>query len=265
MKSKIAAIPIAAGALSVCLCACARSDAFLTSPTEGRSDPFDYQGNMVKSEVVIDGNNDDELWKSGKKTTVHFAECEVTVMRRPTALYFYFKVFDTTPYAFVGEGAADEVTFSDSIEIYIDRDIHSRYETPQANCYQINLGRDSRTRILSGSGGSWLPWAGMYTFETREGYDDESDYYYMEVMIPVAQLGVGATEDMGIAFGQVDRTVEDNKNLESYYRWFGMTYNDRFIEPQNPSEYLVLRTSDNKILSYAEYMRSKPDATADRS
>lgn len=105
----------------------------------------------------------------------------------------------------------------------------------------------------------------MYTFETREGYDDESDYYYMEVMIPVAQLGVGATEDMGIAFGQVDRTVEDNKNLESYYRWFGMTYNDRFIEPQNPSEYLVLRTSDNKILSYAEYMRSKPDATADRS
>lgn len=263
MKPKHIAIPIAA-ALCTCLCACASADPFLTSPTVGKSDPFDYAGNMIKSEVVIDGLDDDELWSVGKKATVSFEDCKVTVMRRPTALYFYFEVLDTTPYAYVGEGAADEVTYSDSIEIYIDSKL-ARSAVPQANCYQINLGRDSRTRILSGSNGAWLAWSGMYAFETREGYDAEEDYYFMEVMIPVAQLGMGANDDIGIAFGMVDRTVDDNKNLESYYGWYGMTYKGEFVDPQSPAAYLVLRTSDNKILSYNEYMRSKPKAVADRS
>lgn len=243
-------------AACACLCACSGGGETVAPSTSGKSDPFDFQGNTVKPEVVIDGVDDDALWSSDGVAHISFSSCEVSVLRRSNAIYAYFKVFDVTPYRYISEGAADEVTYSDSIELYIDSKL-SRTEKPYANCYQINLGRDSRTRIMSSNGGLWYEWAGMYTFEAREGYNAEYDYYFLEMMVPVAQLGIGGTEDVGIAFGHVDRTVDDNRNLESYYKWYGVNYDGEFVDPQIPSTYLVLRASDGKIMSYDRYYTEK--------
>lgn len=248
MKKKLTALLLTAVS-AVSLAACGNAGGGSTK----KSAPFDYTGNMIKSELAIDGKKDDALWNDESVTHVDFSTCNVSILRRDNAIYIFFKVYDITPYSYVDQGIADEVTHSDSIEIYIDSKL-GRYDTPQANCYQINLGRDNRTRILSGSGGNWYEWAGMYTFETREGYNDEYDYYFLEAMIPVAQLGIGATEAIGIAFGHVDRHVEDNVDLEAYYKWNGMTFNGQFIDPQVPSLYPVLRADGGRLLTYAEYI-----------
>ncbi len=225
----------------------------------GKSDPFSYTGNMIKSELKIDGSDADELWSDPSVTKVRFSSCDVSILRRDTAIYFYFKVYDITPYSYVNEGAADEVTHSDSIEIYIDS-LLGRYDTPQANCYQINFGRDGRTRILSGSGGIWYKWEGMYNFEAREGFNTDYDYYFIEAMIPVAQLGIGATEDIGVAFGHVDRHIEENVDLEAYYKWNGMDFDNKFIDPQVPKLYPVLRATGGDLLTYEQYLAQKPRA-----
>lgn len=250
MKKKLTAL-ILATVSAASLVACGGRE------TSGKkSAPFDYVGNMIKSELEIDGRDDDVFWSDESVTKVDFSTCNVSILRRATAIYIYFKVYDVTPYSYVDQGIADEVTHSDSIEIYIDSKL-GRYDSPQANCYQINLGRDNRTRILSGSNGNWYEWAGMYTFETREGFDSEYDYYFLEAMIPVAQLGIGATEAVGIAFGHVDRHVEENVDLEAYYKWNGMDFGGKFIDPQVPSLYPVLRAEGGDLISYDEYKAQK--------
>jgi len=257
MKKKLLSA-VLASACALSLCACGSGQPTVASgidvPPAGASNPFDFVGNTVKPEVVIDGSDSDELWQGADVAHVDFSSCNVSILRRPQAVYVYFKVLDVTPYSYVSQGDADEVTFSDSIEIYIDAML-GRTTTPQANCYQINLGRDGRTRIMSGSNGVWYLWAGMYTFEVREGWNDEHDYYFLEAMIPVGQMGIGANEDIGIAFGHVDRSVDDNRNLEDFYKWYGMDYKQTFIDPQDPSKYLILRHDGGKLLTGAEYFK----------
>lgn len=238
------------------LCACNDNGQTTTPPVTNNHNPFDFPGNTVNPEVVIDGRNDDELWQDPSVTHTQFSSCEVSILRRPTAIYLFFKVHDVTPYSYVDQGAADEVTHSDSIEFYLDTKL-ARLNSPQANCYQVNLGRDSRTRILEGSGGIWYAWTAMYTFEVREGYGVEEEYYFVEAMLPLAQMNASASDDMGIAFGLVDRTVEENKDLDGYFTWSGMTYKGTFVDPQIPSTYLVLRANGGDLLSYSEYLASK--------
>lgn len=252
---KLISVIAATAATAVSLCACSGNGGEAPS-VSGKSDPFAYDNDMISPAVVLDGRDDDELWKSDGVVKLRFSSCDVSLVKNDTALYFLFKVFDITPYRYVNEGAADEVTCSDSIEIYIDS-LLGRAAVPQAGCYQVNLGRDGRTRIMSGGSGVWLDWAGMYMFEVREGFNDEYDYYFVEVMIPTAQLGSSVTGDMGITFGHVDRTVDENKDLENYYTWTGITYNGVFTDPQDPSKYLVLTADGKRILSYEEYLASK--------
>lgn len=237
------------------LCGCTPT-AQPQTPTTNNRNPFDFDGNTVNPEVTIDGRDDDELWQDASVTHTSFSSCEVSILRRTTAIYLFFKVHDVTPYSFVDQGAADEVTRSDSIEFYLDTKL-TRVTSPQANCYQINLGRDSRTRILEGGSGIWYEWAAMYTFEVREGFGSEEEFYFVEAMLPLAQMGVSADQDIGIAFGLVDRTVEENKDLAGYFTWSGMNYKSQFIEPQDPSKYLVLRASGGDLLLYSEYLEAK--------
>lgn len=250
---KILSVLSATAIAGLCLCACASHDT-VNTVVSGKTDPFDFKNDMISPEIEIDGDDKDELWQSDGVATLKFSNCDVKVLRRETALYVFFKVFDITPYRYINEGAADEVTSSDSIEIYIDSML-ARPNKPRVNCYQINLGRDGRTRIMTGGADVWLDWAGMYMFEVREGYNDDYDYYFVEVMIPIAQLGTTAKGDMGITFGHVDRTVDDNKDLQNYFTWTGITYNGVFTDPQDPSTYLVLPASGKSIMSYDEYLK----------
>ncbi len=257
MKKKL--LLLTAAAMTLMLSACGGGGDGGTVPG-GKTDPFNYQNSMIRPELNIDGRQDEELWKGDDVAHLKFSSCDVSVLRRPDAVYVFYKVFDITPYRYISEGAADEVTYSDSVEIYFDAGL-GRTEKPQVNCYQINLARDGRTRIMSAAGGVWVDWAGMYMFEVREGFNDEYDYYYVEAMIPIAQLGASENSDMGIAFGLVDRTVDENKNLLNYYTWTGVTYNSVACDPQHPNTYLVLPASGGKIISYAEYLADKKDKT----
>lgn len=238
-------------AAAVLMCSCGKEE--VSKWDSIKTNPFDFQSNTVNPEIVVDGVADDEIWKSDNLVTIDFATSNVSIVRRPDAIYMYFKVRDITQYRYVAEGNADEVTVSDSIEFYFDTKL-GRADSPQTNCYQINLGRDSRTRILSGSGGVWTPWMAMYTFEVREGIDDEEEYYFVEAMIPVAQMNIGATESIGLAFGQVDRFVDANNDLPDYFTWTGLTYQGTFVDPQIPSTYLVLTPDGNQIYTYSEYL-----------
>ncbi len=234
-------------ALLLVLCACTPA-----IPQSG-VDPFDFKGNATNPEVILDGVDDDELWQGDNVIKVSFGTAEVSIVRRPTAVYFFYKVRDLTPYRFVKTGAAEEVTKSDSVEFYFDAKL-TRTSAPTAYDFQVNLGRDGRTRICTGSG--WVKWMALYMFEVREGVDDEEAYYFVEAMLPVEQMGVGATEAMGIAFGQVDRMFDVDNDMSAYYSWTGLTVNGQFVDPQVPSTYLVLTPDGDRLYTYEEYIAS---------
>ena len=217
------------------------------------ANPFDFDGNMVRPEAVIDGYDNDELWQSPNKVTVEYADTVVSIVRKPNAIYLFFKVRDNTPFRYVGSGAAEEVTHSDSVEFYFDAKL-SRTAAPSAGDYQINLGRDSRTRICAGAG--WIKWMAMYMFEVREGsvMDNDEEYYYVEAMLPLAQMGIGANDAIGMAFGQVDRSVDVNNDLPGYFTWRGLTFEGGFADPQKPNTYVVLTADGNKLLTYQQYL-----------
>ena len=216
-------------------------------------DPFDFKSNMVGLEAKIDGIDDDELWQSENKVTVTYADTVLSIVRRPTAIYLFFKVKDSTPYNYVGSGAAEEVTHSDSVEFYFDAKL-SRTDKPSAGDYQINLGRDSRTRICKGSG--WIKWMAIYMFEVHEGsiITGDEEYYYVEAMMPLAQMDIGENDAVGMAFGQVDRYVDINNDLQGYFSWRGLTYKGKETDPQIPSTYVVLTPNGNTLLTYEEYL-----------
>lgn len=234
------------------LCACQTTPEGPTVDPDAPN-PFDFDGNMVSPEAVIDGYDNDELWQSPNKVTVTYADTTLSIVRKANAIYLFFKVKDATPYRYVGSGAAEEVTHSDSVEFYFDAKL-TRTSAPAAGDYQVNLGRDSRTRICSGAG--WIKWMAMYMFEVREGsvMDNDEEYYYVEAMLPLAQMGIGENDAVGMAFGQVDRTVDINNDLEGYFSWRGLTFNGQFVDPQVPSSYVVLAPNATKLMSYSEYL-----------
>lgn len=231
-----------------------------TDPTVTQTDPFAKDSNATNPEVNLDGYKTDDLWSSDDRVEVDFATSHVTIVMRTEAIYLFFEVKDITPYKYVGTGDQDEVNRSDSIEFYFDTKL-SRASAPSANCYQINLGRDGRTRIMSGNGGVWRSWLALYSFEVREGVSAaEYDYYYVEAMIPAAQMNITPGSAIGIAFGQVDRNADVNVDLEKYFTWTGLTHNGVFIEPQSPAEYLVISPvslvegTSNRVYTYDEYL-----------
>lgn len=252
MKKRLFALLAAASAVCCALAACSENKPVF----DGKSDPFDFEGNMIKPDVIIDGRDDDELWKGDDVAKLQFSSCTVSLLRRPTAIYAFFKVQDTTNYFYYDKGDADEVTYSDSVELYVNVDVNTRTATKQAGCYMLNLGRDNRTRIMSAqmseTEGIWYAWAGMYTFETRQGksIDGEEEYYFVELMLPVAQLGIGETEDVAIALGHVDRPADTKgKAPNADFFWAGVPG----VDPQISSSYRVLRATGGPLLTYAEY------------
>ncbi len=238
----------------ISLCACQPTASENNKVWDKNSpDPFDFEGNMINPEAVIDGKDDDELWQSPNKVTVKYADTELSIVRKAEAIYLFFKVKDSTPYRYVGSGEAEEVTHSDNVEFYFDAKL-TRTSSPSAGDYQVNLGRDGRTRICCGAG--WIKWMAKYMFEVREGdvLSGDEEYYYVEVMMPLAQMGISSTQAIGMAFGQVDRYVDINNDLENYFSWRGLTFNGNFVDPQIPSSYVVLTADGSQLLSYEQYV-----------
>ena len=254
MKNK-SIISLLLCALSTCLIGC--NDAGGNSGNGGNGqetqapNPFEFASNAVNPEVVLDGRKDDALWTSENLVVVEgVGDAVISIVRRPDAVYFFYEVKDNTQYRYVSNGAAEEVTHSDSVEFYFDSKL-TRTSEPSAYDFQVNLGRDGRTRICTGQG--WRKWMALYMFEVREGMYEEEDYYYVEAMIPVAQMGIGANEAVGIAFGQVNRFVEVKNDLPQYFNWNGLHVNGELVDPQIPSTYLVLTPTANELYTWDEY------------
>ena len=42
--------------------------------------------------------------------------------------------------------------------------------------------------------------------------------------------------------------------MEAYYKWTGMDFGGKFVDPQVPKDYPVLCATGNKLLSYDAYL-----------
>ena len=234
-----------------------------TGKDGAKASPFAFKSNVINPEAKIDGVMDDDIWRDENRVEIEYSSAHVTLVLRPNALYLFYKVYDVTPFNYVNTGDADEVTKSDSIEFYVDSKLN-RASAPVGNCYQINLGRDGRTRIMSGSGGLFYNWLAQYVFEVKEGDTaDDYDYYYVEVMLPVGQMKMTGSDCVGVAFGVVDRHIDSNVDLNRNYTWTGYEYTSfgsvKFVDPMVPKTYLVLspvsliKGQSNRLYTFDEY------------
>lgn len=205
---------------------------------------FDFDGNFVKPEITIDGDDSDEAWKgSNVSETLSFMNetnsVSVKLLRGEHSLFFYFRVTDKYICA-KGNDNGEDVAHSDSVELYIDS-LNDGGTAPRTDDYQINLGVHDKTRILVGSGTSWSTWNGLCQYEvkidgTLNNNSDVDSGYSVEGMIPWNQIGCTKDSSFGVAFGNVDKKTDDAQEETT---WNGLTFEGMLIEPQTPNNYIT--------------------------
>lgn len=215
------------------------------------TDQFDFDGNYVPPELKIDGLDDDIQYQSASDilTFGSLNQASVKIYRGQKGLFCFFKVSDPDIET-IGNNNGDDVTHGDSIEIYFDfkNDGSSK---PQSDDIQLNIGAHGKTRIFVGSSGQWGNWNGLIDYDVflDGSLNDNSDIdngYQVELTIPYAQVGIDRNSDFGISLGCVARGKESTHDTLAY-TWGGLTFDGSFIDPQNPSSYVVL--SGNKFYS----------------
>lgn len=210
---------------------------------EQSDDQFDFDGNYLPPELTVDGLKDEEEWENAS-TILHFGNnnnASVQFFRGERALYAFFEVEDDSLLVHSDSGG-DGVNHGDSIELYLDvrNDGANR---PQSDDIQINIGINGRTRLLVAGDGSWGSWGGLLDFAVRldgtlGNTSDTDNGYTIELMIPYGQIGMERDDVIGIALGHVDKS--DTNNVAGVdYQWEGLVYEGQFIDPQNPSTYLI--------------------------
>ena len=222
----------------------AEFDSFNNNGIDISTGNFDYNGNFVMPEITIDGNDNDEAWSgSFVSDTLSFKNgnnnVSVKLLRGENSLFFFFKVTDKYICS-KGNDNGDDVSRSDSVEIYIDS-LNDGGAAPQTDDYQINLGVHDKTRILVGSGTNWSNWNGLCQYEVKINgtLNDNSDIdvgYSVEGMIPWKQIGCDRNSSFGVAFGNVDKKT--NESLEEV-SWNGLTFDGVLVEPQTPDNYIT--------------------------
>ncbi len=205
---------------------------------------FDFDGNFVKPEINIDGDDNDEAWTGPNVSqTLQFSnntnQISVKLLRGNNSLFFFFRVSDKYINA-KGNDNGDDVSQSDSVEIYIDS-LNDGGVAPRTDDYQINLGVHDKTRILVGSGTHWSNWNGLCQYETKISgtLNDNSDVdtgYAVEGMIPWNQIGCDKNSAFGVAFGNVNKTTTEP--LEEV-TWDGLIFDGVLVEPQTPNNYIT--------------------------
>lgn len=216
---------------------------------EETGDQFDFAGNYTPPELKVDGIQDEVEWQNATES-VTFGALNQTTMemyRGESALYCFFDVQDKDIQT-VGNNNGDDVTKSDSVEVYFDFKNDAALK-PQIDDIQINIGAHGKTRIFVGSNGSWGSWNGLLDYEiklngTLNDSSDEDTGFQVELMIPYAQIGIDKTSTFGFSVGHVARGIESTDENKDF-TWGGITYSGTFIDPQSPAVYLVLQ--GNKV------------------
>ncbi len=245
MKKLLFAVPL----LSLLLTGCNNKvasgyDSINKDGIETEPGNFDFDGNFVVPEIIIDGNDNDEAWSGEHVSEIlqfnnDTNKVTVKLLRGEHALFFFYKVTDKYICS-KGNDNGNDVSASDSVEIYIDS-LNNGGTAPQTDDYQINLGVHDKTRILVGSGTSWSNWNGLCQYEVKitGTLNDNSDIdvgYNVEGMIPWNQIGCDKNSSFGVAFGNVDKKTNESAEEVS---WAGLTFGGILIEPQTPNNYIT--------------------------
>ena len=220
-----------------------------TNNKEETGDQFDFEGNYAPPELKVDGKGDDTEWENATESVTFgmLNQATMKMYRGEKALYCFFDVKDKDIQT-VGNNNGDDVTKSDSVEVYFDFKNDAALK-PQIDDIQINIGAHGKTRIFVGSNGNWGSWNGLLDYEinvdgTLNDSTDEDEGFQVELMIPYAQIGINKTSTFGFSVGHVARGIESTDEYKDY-TWGGITYEGTFIEPQSPAAYLVMH--GNKI------------------
>lgn len=240
---------------------------YVPSKTPGDSQ-FDFDGNYTPPELKVDGVADEAAWTSDKAIDIGVFgrggnAVSAKMYRGISAMFFFYNVTDK--YLLTnGNSNDDSVTEGDSVELYLDTLLDGANK-PQSDDYQINLGIHGKTRIMQGAGSQWGAWNGLIDYEVKldgtlnDGIASVDNGYSVELMIPYAQVGMQPNDAFGISLGQVDKiNLGNNAGDDADYGWFGWNYNGHYVNPQMPSEYIVVN-SDNTLCLRDEM--EKPDAS----
>lgn len=204
---------------------------------EESDEQFDYDGNYLPPELNVDGQKTEAEWENASEelTFGHEKRAKVVLYRGERALYAFFEVRDDNILVHSTVGG-DDVNKGDSIELYLSPTNHQGNK-PQPSDIQINIGVNGKTRILSASdGGIWGLWSGLIDFEifiTDTGFN-------VELMIPYDQINMSKEDVIGIALGHVNKVGDNSIPGEDYF-WEGLVYKGKFVDPQNPSNYLIYK------------------------
>ena len=207
-------------------------------------DPFDYDGNFEAPELAVDGVKDEKYTTDGSevlyvdKDSEH--ELAATFYRGEKGLFVFFDVKDKNLMS-LGDNAGDDVTKSDSVEFYLDTK-NDGGAKPQTDDFQFNFGVNNKTRIMQGSGYEWGNWTGLVQYENvLDGtLNDDSDTdvgWKCEVMVSYKDLGITKDSALGVALGRVDK-IASGAVADVSYKWYGLTYEGKFIEPQTIDNYI---------------------------
>lgn len=242
-KDKILLLSSSLIASFLSLAACAGT----TEVSEGLTsdhDPFDYEGNFEPPELLVDGIKDQEYTDEGSdvlyvdKGSTH--ELAATFYRGEKALFAFFEVKDTNLMSY-GDNAGDDVTKGDSVEFYLDTK-NDGGTRPQTDDFQFNFGVNNKTRIMQGSGYEWGNRSGLVQYEnvlngTLNDTSDTDVGRSLEVMVSYKELGITKDSTLGVALGRVDK-FGSGATVEVDYKWYGMTFDGLFIEPQTIDNYV---------------------------
>ena len=119
------------------------------------NDSFNYPGNYIEPELKVDGLQNEKEWETASPVVKYGLrnQASMQLYRGSTALYAFFHVEDQDIQT-VGNSNGDDVTHSDSIEVYFDFQ-NDGASKPQTDDIQINISANGRTRIFVGTGDGW--------------------------------------------------------------------------------------------------------------
>lgn len=244
-------ILLTGGLLALSSCGINPSDyANQDSKVSGDSD-FTYPGNMVASDLKIDGILDEEAWSNPDIFSCHFGE-----NNRVTAKIFWgekgltigFTLIDQFISASTNYSDSEFVINSDNVEFYIDTK-NDGGNGPQTDDYEFLINPEGYAMLQVGGGKWWGPWSGVVDYAvsvdgTINNDADDDAFWSVELFLPYETFGFDQTSTVGIAFGCRNKTT----NLTTS-DWFGWT-----PDPQIPDTYVAINQTGVQTEEIDNYM-----------
>jgi lysophospholipase L1-like esterase len=244
-------ILLAGGLLALSSCGINPSDyASQNDKSSGNSD-FTYPGNMVASDLKIDGVLDEEEWSDPDIFNCHFGEnnrVSSKIFWGEKGLTVGFTLLDQFISASTNYSDSEFVINSDNVEFYIDTK-HDGGNGPQTDDYEFLINPEGYAMLQVGGGKWWGPWSGVVDYAvsidgTLNNDADDDISWSVELFLPYETFGFDQASTVGIAFGCRNKTT----NLTTS-DWFGWT-----PDPQIPNTYVAINQTGVQTEEIDNYM-----------